>query len=46
MSEYQEFSVSFVAQNSTPADEVTISEFPRQTFRDLPSFGSNGVSVP
>ena len=26
-----------VAQNSTPADGATISEFPRQTIGDLPS---------
>ena len=28
--------VSFVAQNCTPATGVTVSEFPRQTFGDLP----------
>ena len=37
-SEYREFSVSLVAQNSTPADGATISKFPWQTIGDFPSW--------
>ena len=38
LSQYREFSVSLVAKNSTPADGATISEFPRQTIGNLPSW--------
>ena len=38
-------SVSFVAQNSTPATGVTVSEFPRQTLGDLP-LGKDQVLSP
>ena len=38
LSESREFSVSLLAQNSTPAAWATISEFPRQTIGDLPSW--------
>ena len=36
--EYWEYSVSFVTEYSTPAIGVNISELPRQTFVDFPSW--------